>query len=64
MESNGVGRILRWPSSFLALVYIHFIPVIQLNTDLGAAVKGFWICNSGPKSIGFQTIPGRLNLIR
>lgn len=61
MESNGVGRILRWPSSFLALMYMHFILVIQLNTDLGAAVKGFWICKSGPKSVDFKTIPDRFN---
>ena len=46
-------------------VLARFLPlVIQSLFNLGAAVKGFCICNSGPKSVGFQTIPGRLNLIR
>ena len=50
-----VGRILSWPLNFHPLMYTHFLPVIQANTNLGTAVKGFCKNNYGPKLVALKT---------
>lgn len=50
-----VGRIARWPITFLApgVHYIHFL-VVPSNPNLDTAGKGFFRCNKEPKSDDFK----------
>ena len=38
----------------LAQVYTHLLPIIQSNTNLGTAIKGFCRCNEAIKSVDFK----------
>lgn len=53
------STIRRWSQDFQSLVYPHLLPVIQLNANLGAAMKGFYRYNSSPKSVDLKI--GRLS---
>lgn len=50
-----VGRILQWSQDSCAPVHIYHPQTVQLNTNLGAAVKRFCKCNYIPKSGDLKT---------
>ena len=50
-KEDMAGRIPRWTSRFLAPVYRQLHPVIQSNTNLDTAVKGFFRCIKAPDQL-------------
>lgn len=41
-------------TKFLTLIYTHFPPFVQSNTNLGTAVRGFCRCNEPTKSVDIE----------